>query len=82
MIITFTGKKSGKQYATPVSYFQENGSIVCFTHGHWWKNLRGRCLHYADDGVDGVAQEIYFGAGFRVKGLIDSKQSKRLSTVS
>lgn len=41
MIITFTGKKSGKLYSTPVTYYQEDGTVVCFTHGRWWKNLQG-----------------------------------------
>jgi deazaflavin-dependent oxidoreductase (nitroreductase family) len=41
MIITFSGRKSGKRYSTPVSYFQENGAVYCFTHGKWWRNLEG-----------------------------------------
>ena len=41
MIITFTGRKSGKEYSTPVSYFKENGEIFCFTHGGWWRNIDG-----------------------------------------
>ncbi len=39
MIITFDGRKSGKRYSTPVSYFQENGVVYSFTHGKWWRNL-------------------------------------------
>lgn len=39
MVITFKGIKSGKEYATPVSYFVEGGTVYCFTHGKWWKNL-------------------------------------------
>ena len=39
MIITFTGRSSGKQYATPVSYYQEGNQVVCFTHADWWKNI-------------------------------------------
>jgi hypothetical protein len=41
MIITFAGRKSGKQYSTPASYFKENGNVYCFTHGGWWRNLKG-----------------------------------------
>lgn len=40
-LITFTGRKSGKAYTTPVSYSQENGQVTIFTHANWWKNLRG-----------------------------------------
>ena len=39
MVITFTGIKSGKEYSTPVSYFMDDGTAYCFTHGKWWKNL-------------------------------------------
>ena len=41
LLITFTGRKSGKTYSTPVSYFQEDGQVNIFTHANWWKNLRG-----------------------------------------
>ncbi len=41
MLITFTGRKSGKQYTTPVSYTQEGETVYVFTHGRWWKNLQG-----------------------------------------
>lgn len=40
MIITFKGRKSGKEYSTPVSYFKENGKVYCFTHGSWWRNIK------------------------------------------
>ena len=41
MIVTFNGRKSGKSYSTPVSYYQEDGFVYCFTHASWWKNLKG-----------------------------------------
>lgn len=41
LLITFTGRKSGKSYSTPVSYTRRNGEVLIFTHGQWWKNLRG-----------------------------------------
>lgn len=41
MDITFTGRKSGKQFTTPVSYSQQRGQVYVFTHATWWKNLRG-----------------------------------------
>jgi hypothetical protein len=41
LVITFTGRTSGKTYSTPVSYSQV-GDVVCiFTHAAWWKNLVG-----------------------------------------
>ena len=39
MIITFTGKLSGREYSTPVSYFHEGDQVICFTHGSWWRNI-------------------------------------------
>jgi deazaflavin-dependent oxidoreductase (nitroreductase family) len=41
MLITFTGRKSGKMYTTPVSYSQKDDRVYLFTHANWWKNLRG-----------------------------------------
>lgn len=39
LLITFTGRKSGKAYTTPVSYSQNGDQIYIFTHATWWKNL-------------------------------------------
>lgn len=41
LLITFTGRKSGKTYTTPVSYSQSGDLVTIFTHADWWKNLRG-----------------------------------------
>lgn len=41
LLITFTGRKSGKTYTTPVSYSQAGNQVYVFTHAAWWKNLRG-----------------------------------------
>jgi deazaflavin-dependent oxidoreductase (nitroreductase family) len=41
LLITFTGRKSGKVYTTPVSYSQHDDQVYIFTHADWWKNLRG-----------------------------------------
>ncbi len=40
LLITFTGRKSGKTYTTPVSYSQSDGKVTIFTHANWWKNMR------------------------------------------
>ncbi len=40
LLITFTGRKSGKTYTTPVSYSQQGDQVLIFTHANWWKNLR------------------------------------------
>ena len=40
LLITFTGRKSGNTYTTPVSYSQSDDHVYIFTHANWWKNLR------------------------------------------
>jgi hypothetical protein len=43
MLITYTGRKSLKEFTTPVRYIRANGTIRCFTSPDtlWWRNLRG-----------------------------------------
>jgi len=47
MLISFTGRKSGKRYATPVNYWRmadEHGEYLATTSQKdrlWWRNLRG-----------------------------------------
>ena len=41
-ILQFRGRKSGREFATPLSYVRENGSIFLLSaHStRWWMNLR------------------------------------------
>lgn len=39
MVLTFTGRKSGKRYTTPVGYVRPGASIYVFTHSPWRKNF-------------------------------------------
>ncbi len=43
MLITFTGRKSGRQFTTPVRYVRIGTTVRCFTSAEnlWWRNLRG-----------------------------------------
>ena len=44
LLLTITGRKSGRSYAVPVSYVDDGGTLICFTcvrWSNWWKNLRG-----------------------------------------
>ncbi len=45
LLITVTGRKTGKQYTTPVNYIEDEdeGILTILTHSHrtWWRNLRG-----------------------------------------
>ena len=47
LLLTFTGRKSGKQYTTPLVYFEDKGGyVVVGSDGaarrdpQWWKNLK------------------------------------------
>lgn len=78
LLITFTGRKSGKTYTTPVSYSQHGDQVTLFTHADWWKNLcggatvslriRGRDLQglaepVAEDKRAGAARRPFAGSG-------------------
>ena len=45
MVLTFTGRKSGRPYTIPVGYQVESvpagDTLIVFSHHNWWKNLRG-----------------------------------------
>ena len=41
MLITFTGRKSGKIYTTPIGYLREGDTVTAFSHARWTKNLAG-----------------------------------------
>src|SRR5438552_1341588 len=42
MLVTFTGRRSGRRYTTPVSYAREGGALTFATPRRygWWRNLR------------------------------------------
>jgi len=43
MLITFTGRRTGRVYTTPVRYLESGDAVWVFTslETKWWKNLRG-----------------------------------------
>lgn len=43
MLITVTGRRTGKKYTTPVGYYEKGGCLWVITSRDrtWWKNLRG-----------------------------------------
>lgn len=63
LLITVTGRKSGKTYSVPVNYSRDGDvvSIISRRNRTWWRNLRGGagvtlCLHGRD--VQGWATVI------------------------
>ena len=65
MLITMTGRKSGKTYTLPVSYVRDGDLVLCSTdraERSWWKNLRGGAdvaLRLRGKDVSGHATAIY-----------------------
>lgn len=45
MLITYTGRRSGKRFTTPVSYVQDEEVLwtVSDRSRTWWRNMRGGC---------------------------------------
>lgn len=41
VLLTFTGRRSGREYTTPVGYRRLDDQLVVFAHSDWWRNLRG-----------------------------------------
>jgi F420H(2)-dependent quinone reductase len=44
MLLTITGRRSGRSLTVPVSYLRYGEDVIVFTSGErsaWWKNLRG-----------------------------------------
>jgi deazaflavin-dependent oxidoreductase (nitroreductase family) len=43
MLMTYTGRKSGKSYSTPMNYLAMNGGLYTNSYRDrvWWRNLRG-----------------------------------------
>lgn len=43
LLITYTGRKSGKSYTVPVNYLQDGNTLytASWRERTWWRNLRG-----------------------------------------
>lgn len=43
MLLTYTGRKSGRIYTTPVNYGQDSSTLltVASRNHSWWRNFRG-----------------------------------------
>ncbi|HYK84929.1 MAG TPA: nitroreductase/quinone reductase family protein [Ktedonobacteraceae bacterium] len=41
LLLTFTGRKSGKEFTTPMRYVQEGETLLMTVVYPWWKNLVG-----------------------------------------
>jgi deazaflavin-dependent oxidoreductase (nitroreductase family) len=74
LLITFTGRKSGKTYTTPVDYSQDGDQVTIFTHADWWKNLRGGApvtLRIRGRELPGLAEPVAEDKGAVAAGLTE-----------
>src|SRR5512135_1979991 len=74
LLISFTGRKSGKTYSTPVSYSQTGDQVTIFTHAAWWKNLRSGApvtLHLRGLEIQGIAETFAEDKQAVAAGLIE-----------
>jgi deazaflavin-dependent oxidoreductase (nitroreductase family) len=61
MLITFTGRKTGKRYSTPVSYLRQGNKITAFTGAKWSRNLVGGApvtLNIKNKNYQGTAEVV------------------------
>ena len=61
MLMTVTGRKTGKQYVVVVRYVRDGERIVCYTDSKWWINLRGGApvqMLIAGATVSGIAAPV------------------------
>jgi deazaflavin-dependent oxidoreductase (nitroreductase family) len=65
MLITFTGRKSGKVYTTPVEYRRVENTVIFSSQRNrvWWKNLQdnaGVTLRIKGRKVEGMVEQLVF----------------------
>ncbi|MDX2167143.1 MAG: hypothetical protein SF182_08775 [Deltaproteobacteria bacterium] len=42
LVLAYTGPRSGRRFALPLSYAEHDGRVyVCTRNSRWWRNLRG-----------------------------------------
>ena len=41
LVLSFTGRRSGTRYSTPVNYLQRGCELLITTDSKWWRNLEG-----------------------------------------
>lgn len=61
LLISFTGRVSGKTFTTPVGYSQCGDQVYIFSHNKWWKNLEGGApvsLRIRGQDLQGLAEPV------------------------
>src|SRR5215212_4309628 len=62
LLLTFTGRKTGKQFTISAGYTREGDTLTLFSSKSWYKNLRGGgscvAMHLQGRGRTGRAEVI------------------------
>lgn len=61
LLLSVTGRKSGKRYTLPIYYLRDGDTVVMTTDSRWWKNLRGGApvtLRIKGENMTGVGEAI------------------------
>jgi len=61
LVLTFTGRRSGTVYTTPVNYLQRGCELLITTDHRWWRNLEGGApvaLRLRGRHVDATAEAV------------------------
>lgn len=61
LLLTFTGRKSGRRYSTTAEYMREGNTLTLFTQRQrlWWKNFQGGAavtVHLRGHEISGQAE--------------------------
>lgn len=64
LLLTFTGRRSGTEYTTPISYVRTDDTVLMMGHEsrQWWRNLEANPavrLRLAGDEVTGTAVVLH-----------------------
>jgi hypothetical protein len=83
MLITFTGRKSGKTYTTPVNYVWDDHTLLAVspTDHLWWGNLRGSApvtVCVRGQSLQGVGQAFKGEGVVKERGLLTVLRKARV----
>jgi F420H(2)-dependent quinone reductase len=62
LLLTFTGRKSGRSFTIPMGYARQGNTVKMFTYDGWWRNLRVHnnvLLYIQGKTYPGIAEVIH-----------------------
>jgi hypothetical protein len=61
MLLSYVGRRSGKDYVVAVRYLRDGNRLSCYTDSRWWINFRGGApvrMRVAGQSMTGVALPV------------------------